>query len=171
MLQKTNTNQGLHGLWDDFFINHMVLHLPNYTSPLPTTPTSGLPPSELVRNKHIEAALRGSNYDSYIRWILVEGIYQWWASELTSWRICPQQTASQSQTTLSRAPFEDPVDLPVCPFYWASQTHELLCGYIWPADLTSESPRMVREQAPTQDDRLKLGWTGNESRLRRSRPR
>lgn len=38
-------------------------------------------PLEATRNQHIEAALRGSNYDPYIRYILLEGVYKGWAEE------------------------------------------------------------------------------------------
>ncbi|KAG8740696.1 hypothetical protein FRC10_004041 [Ceratobasidium sp. 414] len=60
--------------------------LVNYTSPLPTSP---LPPATLIRNRRIESALPGSNYDPLVRWIIVEGIYVWWKDEIDGWTVSP----------------------------------------------------------------------------------
>ncbi|KAG9104737.1 hypothetical protein FRC07_009741, partial [Ceratobasidium sp. 392] len=62
-------NSSLHYMWDDLLILYRIRNLFNYTSPLPTSPESSLPPPILVRNKHIESALNGSNYDPLVRWI------------------------------------------------------------------------------------------------------
>ncbi|KAG9090601.1 hypothetical protein FRC06_000955 [Ceratobasidium sp. 370] len=37
----------------------------------------------------------------------------------------------------SPLPFEDPTDVPVCPYHWAAPIHKLNCDFIWPANLTS----------------------------------
>lgn len=124
----------------------MVLHMPNYTSSLSTAPALSTSAIQLTRNDSIEFALRGSIYDPYIRWIVLEGIYNWWAKDLKDWTTCPQFSSgvASGQTLLNQEPFEDPVDLPVCPFHWAVPTHELLCGFIWPEDVTAKGPVKVR---------------------------
>ncbi|KAG8724989.1 hypothetical protein FRC09_010737, partial [Ceratobasidium sp. 395] len=42
-----------------------------------------------------------------------------------------------SKTQKSSPPFEDPTDVPVCPYHWAAPIHQLNCDFIWPANLTS----------------------------------
>ncbi|KAG9080396.1 hypothetical protein FRC06_006637, partial [Ceratobasidium sp. 370] len=83
--------------------------------------------------------LTGSNYDPLVRWIVLEGIYGWWKDEIDSWTICPQiESGGEEQEALRvRPPFEDPVDVPVCPHHWAEPTHQMLCDFIWRADLHS----------------------------------
>ncbi|CAE6471803.1 unnamed protein product [Rhizoctonia solani] len=130
---KTN----VHAVWDDFLILKRINLLTNYTSPLPTNLSLTLSPSVLALNRRIESALTGSNYDPLVRWIVLEGIYGWWGIEHQDWAICPQYKGGReiSQLVLGfEPPFEDPTDLPVCPYYWATPTHEMLCGFIWRSD-------------------------------------
>lgn len=75
----------LHSVWDGLLINAQIRQLANYTTRLPSA--------------RIESALRGTRYDAYIRWILVEGLGQgknsskegqgWWAEEQGHWTTCP----------------------------------------------------------------------------------
>jgi hypothetical protein len=157
--------------------------LPNYTIPLPTHPTPSFPPEAIERNRQIESVLHGAIYDPYIRWIVLEGIYGWWANELEDWTVCPQfdlaskipaapadpnsfgglvkpeddrrfrirgsragQAVLAPEQTLG-APFEDPSDVPVCPYHWSAPIHKLNCDFIWPVNLTS--PHDPKHPGPT----------------------
>ncbi|KAG9096212.1 hypothetical protein FRC06_008905, partial [Ceratobasidium sp. 370] len=135
--QPTNHPPGLHFMWDDLLIGYRIRTLSNYTTPLPTSPTPSLPPSTLLRNRQIESALTGSNYDPLVRWIVLEGIYGWWKDQIDSWTGCPQiQSNTEGQEMFrTRPPFEDPVDVPVCPYHWAEPSHQMLCDFVWRADL------------------------------------
>ncbi|KAF8594396.1 phospholipase C/P1 nuclease [Ceratobasidium sp. AG-I] len=146
-------NTSLHIMWDDYLIAQRIRTLPNYTHPLPIDSTPSIPPSVLIRNQKIEAALGGSSYDPYVRFIVLEGIYGWWADKMTEWTTCPQLVSqdlglsTSEQTVFSEAvrdenpPFEDPTNLPVCPYHWAAASHQLICDFAWPAGLSSSSPR------------------------------
>ncbi|KAG9092246.1 hypothetical protein FS749_015895 [Ceratobasidium sp. UAMH 11750] len=129
-------NRGLHFMWDDLLILYRIRNLSNYTTPLPTSPTPSLSPPTLVRNRQIESALTGSNYDPLVRWIVLEGIYSWWNGQLEDWTTCPQfELDGNTQKVFSRPPFEDPLDVPVCPYHWAEPAHQMVCDFIWRADL------------------------------------
>lgn len=41
----------------------------------------------------IESALRGAIYDSYVRFIVWEGILGWWREEYLNWPSCPAESA------------------------------------------------------------------------------
>ena len=174
----------LHSLWVGLLIAQRIRTLPNYTMPLPTSPTPSTPPSVIVRNRQIEAALHGAIYDPYVRWIVLEGIYGWWSDDLEEWTTCPKSSAMtkpavspvpatsfgglvepqgdgilgmlkallSGQSVMSTEdqvapPFEDPEDVPVCPYHWAAPIHELNCAFIWPANLTS--PHDPEHPGPT----------------------
>jgi hypothetical protein len=130
-------------MWDDLLVDQRIDTMPNYTTPLPTQPTPSLPPSAITRNRHIESALAGAKYDPYVRWIVLEGMYGWWANELEEWTTCPQfaidaqpgQTVLSSSPLISKPPFEDPMDVPVCPYHWAAPSHQMICDFIWRPDL------------------------------------
>ncbi|KAG9089110.1 hypothetical protein FRC07_012401, partial [Ceratobasidium sp. 392] len=155
-------NTNLHSVWDDDLILHRIRTLTNYTTPLPTSPTPSLPPPLLVRNKHIESALKGANYDPLVRWIVLEGIYGWWANELDEWTTCPQldvQGQSQDQQTMKNPPFEDPTDVRVCPYHWSAPAHQLICDFIWRPDFTGiekgETPVWKIELEPEYGDQVR----------------
>ncbi|CAE6535181.1 unnamed protein product [Rhizoctonia solani] len=132
-------NTSLHLSWDDLLILERINFLTNYTNPLPTSPDPAIPPPTLIRNRHIESALDGSNYDPLVRWIVLEGIYGWWGTELEEWTTCPQfamvNQAGQQVMGLEKLPFKDPLDVPVCPYHWAKPSHQMLCDFIWRSDL------------------------------------
>ncbi|CAE6502957.1 unnamed protein product [Rhizoctonia solani] len=136
-------NTSLHFAWDDLLILERIKLLTNYTTPLPTSPDSGVSPPTLIRNRQIEYALSGSNYDPLVRWIVLEGIYGWWTTELQDWTTCPrlamnsQLEHNQQVVGIEKLPFEDPLDVPVCPYHWAKPSHQMLCDFIWRADLES----------------------------------
>ncbi|ODN82133.1 hypothetical protein L202_02437 [Cryptococcus amylolentus CBS 6039] len=68
-------HRNLHSVWDGGIITKNIRELSNYTSPLPS--------------KQIESALPGAIFDPYIRWIVWEGIRQWWRDDLEEWLSCP----------------------------------------------------------------------------------
>ncbi|CAE6473901.1 unnamed protein product [Rhizoctonia solani] len=145
--KSRNTN--LHAVWDSSFIDHQVLFVntSQYTNVLPTVPSMNISPLEATRNQHIEAALAGLNYDPYIRYILLEGIYNRWTEEAKQWATCPRtdnmNPAVDFQSIMdNNSRFQDPTDLPtVCPAHWATQIHPLLCRSIWPNGLTDKTER------------------------------
>ncbi|QRV96018.1 S1/P1 nuclease [Ceratobasidium sp. AG-Ba] len=126
-------NTSLHSAWDDDLVLHRIRTLTNYTTRLPTSPTPSLPPSTVLRNKRIESALTGSNYDPLVRWIVLEGIDRWWADKVKDWATCPQWDVRDcnGQTVMDKLPFEDPLDVPVCPYHWSVPTHQMLCDFVW----------------------------------------
>ncbi|CAE6450138.1 unnamed protein product [Rhizoctonia solani] len=147
--QYVGANQDLHAVWDDSFIDHQVLFVNSseYTSVLPISPSAHISPSELARNQRIEAALKGLNYDPYIRFILLEGVYRLWAADAKEWIACPRASTTkfgghQAVFDKNSGIFSDPSDLPtVCPLHWATQIHPLLCTPIWPEGLTNQTER------------------------------
>ncbi|KAK8864324.1 hypothetical protein IAR55_001571 [Kwoniella newhampshirensis] len=68
-------HRNLHSVWDSGIITKNIRELSNYTSPLPS--------------KQIEDALPGAIFDPYVRWIVWEGIRQWWRDDLEEWLACP----------------------------------------------------------------------------------
>ncbi|CAE6490197.1 unnamed protein product [Rhizoctonia solani] len=143
---KKDSRTRLHAVWDDLLISRQVLFVNSseYTSVLPTDSSSHTSFSEANRNQHIEAALRGLNYDPYIRYILLEGVYKNWAEETKKWTACPATSemdlgAGAQPVLVDTSEFKDPADLPtVCPLHWATETHPLLCTFIWPRNLTED---------------------------------
>ncbi|CAE6473892.1 unnamed protein product [Rhizoctonia solani] len=132
----------LHAVWDESLVNHMIIHTTKYTSPLPIS--SSTPDLERERNTRIEDALRGSIYDAFTRSILVEGIYGRWAAEVEEWISCPQSPSmslhdAQMRMVQGELMFDDPTDIPVCPHHWTIKTHEMLCTFIWPFELTDKT--------------------------------
>lgn len=124
------------GLWDTQLIAKYLRELHNYTQPLPS--------------RQIESALTGSIYDSYVRWIVWEGIRKWWYKDLESWLDCPADAfhtdpaLTTAQTILGR-PSDSRVNTMmagvVCPSTWAKEPHTFNCGYVYPPNFdTTQSP-------------------------------
>jgi len=74
----------LHSVWDSQILNKQIRELSNYTGKF--------------SEDRIESTLRGKNYDSYIRWVLKEGLGQgdgdgeaWWKEESKGWLDCPER--------------------------------------------------------------------------------
>lgn len=67
--------RNLHSVWDSGIITKNIRELGNYTTPVPS--------------KQIENALPGAIFDPYVRWIVWEGIREWWRDDLESWLECP----------------------------------------------------------------------------------
>ncbi|WWC89367.1 uncharacterized protein L201_004290 [Kwoniella dendrophila CBS 6074] len=68
-------HRNLHSVWDGGIITKNIRELGNYTTPLPS--------------KQIESSLLGAIFDPYVRWIVWEGIREWWRDDLESWLECP----------------------------------------------------------------------------------
>ncbi|KAF8550022.1 phospholipase C/P1 nuclease [Imleria badia] len=134
----------LHSVWDSLLISERLRTIPrNYTHPLP------LP--------DVEAHLRDTIYDPYIRRLVWEGLLGKWQDELDAWLECPssstsaqrqRQSASAStwQTVLSlfssAGKGEDEGegglgvdDDTLCPFTWAKPIHQLNCEIVFPKEL------------------------------------
>lgn len=133
------------GLWDTQLIAKYLRELHNYTQPLPS--------------RQIESALTGSIYDSYVRWIVWEGIREWWNEDLESWLECPAENANihaagQSAQTVLGGSGSNNIRTAmagvVCPSTWAKEPHTFNCGYVYPPDFDAS-------QAPVQ---LASGYVG-----------
>lgn len=82
--------RNLHSVWDSGIITKNIRELANYTSPLPS--------------KQIEDALPGAIFDSYVRWIVWEGIRQWWRDDLEDWLACPASGDPYPHSSLGSYP-------------------------------------------------------------------
>jgi len=132
----------LHSVWDDHLVNKAIREMSNYTQPIPS--------------KLVESALRGSIYDSYVRFIVHEGIFGWWEDEWQSWVACPSgrpysyEQSPQQEVMMASTPSNTSdvtiVDVPACPMHWARSIHALNCPGpfsptgIWPKHLAFPNP-------------------------------
>jgi hypothetical protein len=104
----------------------------NYTRPLRNAPA-------------VEAVLRGTIYDPYVRRVMHEGLLPGsgsWATEVPAWLTCPERAAPTAWTRMQRVlglqsadageEFDDGL---VCPYHWAQAVHPLNCALIWPKAL------------------------------------
>lgn len=72
-------------MWDNFLLSKAIREVPgNYSSRFP------LP--------KVEDALRGSIYDSYIRRILFEGVFDSWSNDTSNWLTCATPTSPTPET-------------------------------------------------------------------------
>jgi len=71
-------------VWDNFLLAKAIRDVPNNYS------------SRLPRPK-VEDALRGSIYDSYIRRILVEGVFDSWSNDISHWLTCATPASPTSE--------------------------------------------------------------------------
>jgi hypothetical protein len=62
-----------------------------------------------LRRKQIESSLLGAIFDPYVRWIVWEGIRQWWHSDLPSWLSCPPTGDPYPHSTNSPIPPSHPL--------------------------------------------------------------
>ena len=113
----------------------------NYTKPLPS--------------RQIEDSLRGTIYDPYVRFIVWEGIRQWWKPDLLHWLDCPSSAVAgdntdewgvwktlkeMNQWTFSRHVSRLPIKMSKleaeeyspCTLSWATPIHNLTCHYVFP---------------------------------------
>ncbi|QRV96017.1 S1/P1 nuclease [Ceratobasidium sp. AG-Ba] len=157
-----NENKSLHWVWDDSLIDYRIRSMTNYTTPLPTTAAPSIPASSLILNQRIESVLNGSVYDPLVRWIVVEGVHQWWANDQEIWTRCPQLglQRTQAQRIMQKLPFEDPIDLPVCPYHWSVPSHQLACDFIWredfkPAKNMSQAVYEIELETPEYGGRVR----------------
>lgn len=108
----------LHKVWDTHMLERRIEQLSNYSVPLDRPAWA--------------TALRGTKYDAYVRWILVEGLGQgtdapvhprW--PDWREWTTCPSQP-------MHIAGVSDPTPSakgPMCPLAWASEMHAMGCRY------------------------------------------
>lgn len=68
--------RSLHSVWDSGIITKNIRELGNYTTQLPS--------------RQIEDNLLGAIFDPYVRWIVWEGIKDWWRDDLEEWLACPE---------------------------------------------------------------------------------
>ncbi|ORX36722.1 phospholipase C/P1 nuclease domain-containing protein [Kockovaella imperatae] len=86
--------RNLHSVWDSGLITKKIREISNYTSPLPS--------------RQIEDALPGAIFDPYVRWIVWEGIRQWWRDELPEWLTCPADGDPFPHSSISDIPASTP---------------------------------------------------------------
>jgi hypothetical protein len=149
---KADTILSNAGLWDTQLIAKYLRELHNYTQPLPS--------------RQIESALTGSIYDSYVRWIVWEGIRKWWNKDLESWLDCPTDAfhvdpAPTSAQTILGGPSDSRVKAMmagvVCPSSWAKEPHTFNCGYVYPPNFdTAQGPVQLtpRYVGKIKDDKI-----------------
>ncbi|EIW70722.1 hypothetical protein TREMEDRAFT_28516 [Tremella mesenterica DSM 1558] len=134
--------RNLHSVWDGGLITKKIRELGNYTSPLPS--------------RQIESSLLGTIFDPYVRFIVWEGIRQWYLPSLPTWLSCPStgyalplketenlQNAllnlhplKLNQTAWARGMEKGEMVFPVCPFHWAQPLHSINCDLAWPKEYT-----------------------------------
>jgi hypothetical protein len=111
-----------------------IREIRNYTQPLP----SG----------QVENALTGSIYDPYVRWIVWEGIRNWWRDDLDEWVSCPLPSSVKAKRSdqMIFSPLsahDDPsvrlspdlqaeLQRTVCPLHWAEPVHKFCCSHVFP---------------------------------------
>lgn len=130
--------------------------LANYTTPLPIP--------------RIESALQGRAYDSYVRWILTEGLGGWWRDEWQQWSTCPdaderEQLALSMGNSSSPTNRVDETDLPLCPMAWTKPMHPLVCKYAFAAPV----PALDAEVSEDDDAAATPSWMDTMRRRRRGR--
>jgi len=64
----------------------------------------------LFFRRTIESALQGAIYDSYVRFIVWEGILGWWKDEYLTWPSCPPASSAELAIMASLVPEPEPVD-------------------------------------------------------------
>ncbi|EIM81917.1 phospholipase C/P1 nuclease [Stereum hirsutum FP-91666 SS1] len=163
-----NRVTNLHSLWDGLLIAKALRSIPsNYTRPLPVP--------------GIEANLRDTIYDPFIRKIMWEGlgvgppseVRGRWEFEAEEWTECPEfpefgTTTSWMQTVMGymwptwtwvtgqneRKKVELGWDDNVlCPYAWAQPLHQLNCDLIWPPEI-DEPPYNLREWQAFMDGKV-----------------
>jgi len=125
----------LHGVWDGNLVANAIKNTPS-------TWDRKLSPE-------IESHLHGSNYDSLIRKVLVQGLNHTWASEVGSWLQCPSTGSSPTGDQAVLEPQWLPSDTDdgnVCPWHWGVPIHQLTCDWVWPKQL--EQPPYDNPQGP-----------------------
>lgn len=85
--------RSLHSVWDSGILLKNIREMANYTSPLPS--------------EHVERALPGAIFDSYVRWIVWEGLRQWWREGREDWLACPEKGDPYPHSLLDSIPRRD----------------------------------------------------------------
>lgn len=123
------------GLWDTALLTKSIREIHNYSRPLPS--------------KQVESALTGAIYDPYVRWVVWEGIRQWWKDDLESWLACDSPNSSTASSSSgsqavfsSRLPVraQTALDRVVCPLTWAPSVHDFCCSHVFPPKYDLNAP-------------------------------
>ncbi|KAL1413611.1 hypothetical protein Q8F55_001386 [Vanrija albida] len=81
--------RNLHSIWDSGIITKNIRELSNYTSPLPSKQIEdSLPPNAI--------------FDPYVRWIVWEGIREWWRDDVEGWLACPDSGDPYPHSSVGR---------------------------------------------------------------------
>lgn len=86
--------RNLHSVWDSGILTKNIRELHNYTTPTPS--------------RQIESNLLGAIFDPYVRYIVWEGIRQWWRKDLESWLDCPISGDPYPHSSISTIPSSSP---------------------------------------------------------------
>jgi hypothetical protein len=78
-------------------ITRSIRTLSNYTTPLPS--------------RQIESSLLGAIFDPYVRFIVWEGIRQWWREDLEHWLACPPEGDPYPHSSIADIPASSPAIL------------------------------------------------------------
>ncbi|RSH87451.1 hypothetical protein EHS25_003361 [Saitozyma podzolica] len=111
-------HRNLHSVWDSGILTKKIRELGNYTTPLPS--------------KQIESSLLGAIFDPYVRWIVWEGIRQWWTPDLPSWLSCPADGDPYPHSSNSAIPPSHPLLNQIKAYTHAALSYlpDSLAGYI-----------------------------------------
>ncbi|OCH93899.1 phospholipase C/P1 nuclease [Obba rivulosa] len=141
----------LHSVWDGLLLAQSLRSLPyNYTRPLPGS-----------RGRAVEAHLRDTIYDPFIRRVMWEGFGLDDAGrfgDVSEWLACPAQDGEppsllqRVQTVLELAgngsDGSEEDDEVLCPHAWTEAIHELNCALpVWPPELEDAFVAFERAEA------------------------
>ncbi|KAL7421838.1 hypothetical protein Q5752_003609 [Cryptotrichosporon argae] len=101
--------RNLHSVWDSGLITKNIRELSNYTTPVPS--------------KQVESALLGAIFDPYVRFIVWEGIREWWRDSLAEWVSCPAAGDPYPHSS------NTPALAPTPPSIW-QETWDTLVGWL-----------------------------------------
>lgn len=98
--------------------------------------------------------MTGSIYDPYVRWVVWEGIRQWWKNDLGAWLQCPapnsnaQIGGNDAQMVFGQSDRTSTLSAVACPEAWAPEVHQYCCSHVYPSDYDDvKEPRELNTQA------------------------
>lgn len=85
-----------------------------------------------------------------MRWLVWEGIREWWATDLPEWVSCdaaPAERAAPFLQTIHQSVFGTAkqaklasVAQVACPLSWAPEVHSFCCSHVFPPDYDMDAP-------------------------------
>lgn len=140
--------------------------------------------------RQIESNLRGTIYDPFVRWLVVEGLGRWWRDDVSDWLACPASDPDvmrvrfrrpDPESSLQQVPLgfgdggED--EVLICPKQWAAESHKVTCSYVRHPAFPSErsfADEFGRQPFPVGYDPHstpppELGGPGYYGRIRRDK--